>query len=194
MSTATGSPVAARTPLRRDPQNGMVGGVLAGLGARIAVDPVILRVSFVIGAVITGGLLILAYVVAWAALPVEGEEPTTLRSGRIPRVRSDWRVATGVGLLVLSILLAFRELGIWWSDALVWPLVLASFGAALLWGHFRSPSATRAPARAWADLYRGIFGVLFVIGAGLLFLAWNDFLGGLRDAAHLDAEEGRRST
>jgi signal transduction histidine kinase/phage shock protein PspC (stress-responsive transcriptional regulator) len=182
--------------------------VLAGLGARTAIDPVLLRIAFVIVAILTGGLLILAYVVAWAAIPVEGEPVS--RRARVPAFRSDWRVATGVGLLVLSILLAFRELGVWWSDALVWPLVLASFGAALLWGHFRSPAARDDAPPAWAagqaasvdagdasgtaagtehlgarvsDLYRGVFGVLFVIGAALLFLAWNDFLGGLRDAA-----------
>jgi phage shock protein PspC (stress-responsive transcriptional regulator) len=209
MSAATESS-ATRAPLRRDPQNGIVGGVLAGLGVRIGIDPVILRIGFVIGAVLSGGLVILAYVVAWAAIPAEGEASGATRYP-LPKVRSDWRVATGVGLLVLSIMLAFRELGVWWSDALAWPLVLAAFGAALLWGHFRSPGATgEAAPRAWAagepppvgtneaahagavdedstsriaDLYRGVFGVLFVIGAGLLFLSWNDFLGGLRDAA-----------
>jgi signal transduction histidine kinase len=210
MSAATGSS-ATKAPLRRDPRHGIVAGVLAGLAARIGIDPVILRIGFVIGAVLSGGLVILAYVVAWAALPAEGEAAGTAVRYRLPKVRSDWRVATGVGLLVLSILLAFRELGIWWSDALVWPLVLASFGAALLWGHFRAQESTgEATPRAWAagepapagsddgstaadgraearsrlaDLYRGVFGVLFVIGAGLLFLSSNNFLGGLRDAA-----------
>jgi signal transduction histidine kinase len=181
--------------------------VLAGLATRLRIDPVILRIGFVISAILSGGLALLAYVVAWAALPAEGEAGAMVRY-RLPKVRSDWRVAAGVGLLVLSILLAFRELGIWWSDALVWPLVLAAFGAALLWGHFRADESTGEPApRAWAagdtaaepsptatdgraearsrlaDLYRGVFGVLFVIGAGLLFLSWNDFLGGLRDTA-----------
>jgi signal transduction histidine kinase len=109
------------------------------------------------------------------------------------------------------VLLAFRELGLWWSDPLVWPLVLAAFGAALLWGRSRGvrdtedrerpPSATseppslppavgvgrvsppaRTPSR-FTDLYRGVFGVLFVIGAALLFLSSNHILGELRDAA-----------
>ena len=114
-------------------------------------------------------------------------------------------MAAGVGLLTLSALLAFRELGIWWSDALVWPLVLAAFGAALLWGRSATPARRRCrptgrrpapnrrgPARRHgraargsqlADLYRGVFGVLLVIGAALLFLSSNHILGGLRDAA-----------
>jgi phage shock protein PspC (stress-responsive transcriptional regulator)/anti-sigma regulatory factor (Ser/Thr protein kinase) len=209
MSAATGSPSAAGPSLRRDPHRGLVAGVLAGLGARTGIDPVILRVAFVIGAILSGGLLLLAYVVAWVVLPAGDAAQVPLARLDLSRVRSTWRVATGVGLLTLSALLAFRELGIWWSDALVWPLVLAAFGASLLWGRFRAagtarerterpwaagtppPSSTEtagvssgADARSrFADLYRGVFGVLFVLGAALLFLSWNDFLGGLRDAA-----------
>jgi phage shock protein PspC (stress-responsive transcriptional regulator) len=186
-----------------------VAGVLAGLGARTRIDPTILRIVFVIATVATSGLMLLAYVVAWAALPATGQEsPPVARFARLP-VRGDWRVAAGVGLLTLSVLLAFRQLGIWWSDALVWPLVLAAFGAALLWGRSRASSTDRGTAeRAWAgpeppeapagtsggsapapratplgDLYRGVFGVLLVIGAGLLFLSSNHILGGLREAA-----------
>ena len=155
-------------------------GVLAGLGRRIGVDPILLRIGFVIGAIMSGGLLLLAYVVAWAALPADDGTGSPLARFGLPSVRGNWQVAIGVGLLTLSALLAFRALGIWWSDALVWPLVLAAFGAALLWGRFRVPSAARSRV---IDLYRGVFGVLFVLGAALLFLSSNDILGGLRDAA-----------
>lgn len=155
-------------------------GVLAGLGRRIGVDPILLRIGFVIGAIMSGGLLLLAYVVAWAALPADDGTSSPLARFGLPSVRGNWQVAIGVGLLTLSALLAFRALGIWWSDALVWPLVLAAFGAALLWGRFRVPSAARSRV---IDLYRGVFGVLFVLGAALLFLSSNDILGGLRDAA-----------
>ena len=170
----------------------MVGGVLAGLAARTDVDPVLFRVAFVVAAVATGGLVLLAYLVAWAAIPAEGEEsPPVAQLGRLPRIRGDWRVAGGVGLLTLSVLLAFRELGIWWSDPWVWPLVLAAFGAALLWERSRptttaagrDPTAVARAGSSLADRYRGIFGVLLVIGAALHFHSSNDILGGLRDAA-----------
>lgn len=199
--------------LLRDTQRGLVGGVLAGLGGRLGVDPVILRVAFVIAAIATGGLALLAYLVAWAALPTAGGAAAPVaRVGGLPALRGDWRVAAGAGLLVLSALLAFRELGIWWSDALVWPLVLAAFGAAMLWGRSRLarpagdsaettwPSGQPRPAPAgeqvpagqsgaepagsrFAELYSGVFGVLLVAGAALLFLTSNDILGGLRDVA-----------
>jgi signal transduction histidine kinase len=165
----------------------MVGGVLAGLGSRTGIDPVLLRVAFVIAAVASGGLALLAYLVAWAALPASGDSSPRLRMARLVAFRGDWRVAAGVGLLTLSALLAFRELGIWWSDALVWPLVLAAFGAAVLWQRSRSgareaPAHSR-PAARLPEPYSGVFGVLLVLGAALLFLSSNDIFGGVRDAA-----------
>jgi signal transduction histidine kinase/phage shock protein PspC (stress-responsive transcriptional regulator) len=189
----------------------LVAGVLAGVAGRSGIDPVIVRVAFAVAVVASGGLALLAYLVAWAALPADDGEAAPLgRLVRVPGVRGDWRVAVGVGLLTLSVLLAFRQLGVWWSDALVWPLVLAAFGAALLWGRSRetgpgaaSPvsAASERPASATAralrhaapvsarpssrlaELYRGVFGVLLVFGAALLFLSSNNILGGVRDAA-----------
>src|SRR3954454_8166840 len=170
---------AARpSPLRRDARHGIVAGVLAGLGVRMRIDPVILRVAFVVAAIATGGLALLGYLVAWAAIPAAGEESAPIRALRLPQARTDWRVAVGVALLTLSALLGFRELGIWWSDALVWPLVLAAFGAAMLWGRTRKTEdpGVEADARSrsrFAELYSGVFGILLVVGAGLLFLSSN---------------------
>ena len=203
----------ASSQIRRDTGRALLGGVLAGVAGRAGVDPVIVRVAFAVTVVASGGLTLLAYLVAWAAMPATGgASPALARLTRMS-VRSRWRVAVGVGFLSLAALLAFRELGIWWSDALAWPLVLAAFGAALLWTRARgaeptttpTASAGRAPAdgdpapersapsdatapgapgsNRFADLYRGGFGVLLVIGAALLFLSSNHILGGLRDAA-----------
>lgn len=190
-------------PLTRDTRHGWVAGVLAGIGDRIGVDPLLLRIAFVVAAIATGGLLLLAYLIAWAALPAaEGGSAPVARFGRMTRGRGGWRVAVGAGLLTLSALLAFRQLGLWWSDALAWPLALAAFGVALLWGRSprrAAPSAERpaarisapptreAPARRarsrLAEEYSGAFGVLLVVGAALLFLSSNHVLGGVRDAA-----------
>jgi len=92
--------------------------------------------------------------------------------------------------MMLGALLAFRELGVWWSDALVWPLVLAAAGAALLWRQ-SGPAGPGEPAVAeprpggarMGDLYRGGFAVALVVGAALLFLSSNQVLGAARDAA-----------
>jgi phage shock protein PspC (stress-responsive transcriptional regulator)/signal transduction histidine kinase len=189
--------------LRRDPRAGVLGGVIAGLARHTGVDPVLLRVGFVLLVVVTGGLGLIAYAVAWALIPAgEGEGRVAGPRAVVPRIGpGSWKVAAGAGLLALAVLLVFRELGIWWSDGLVWPVVLAAAGAALLWWQSRSrqPRPTmvepRLPedrsgsapeprgTRAVPDLYRGGFGIALVLGAGLLFLSANDALGAARDVA-----------
>jgi signal transduction histidine kinase len=159
----------------------------------------------VIAVLFTGGLALVAYVFAWIAIPVDERQEAEARPGRrgerslasIPV--SNWRVAAGVGFLTLSFLLVLRELGIWWSDAIIWPAILAASGAALLWRQMRSLGgsagteertasetltaaeggtlATAPRRRNVADLYKGGFGIAMVMGAALLFLWANGALG-----------------
>jgi phage shock protein PspC (stress-responsive transcriptional regulator) len=55
--------------LYRDPEHRVLGGVCGGLGAYFNMDPVILRIIFVVLAFITTGAAILAYIVLWIAVP-----------------------------------------------------------------------------------------------------------------------------
>jgi signal transduction histidine kinase len=109
--------------------------------------------------------------------------------------RGSWRISTGIALLALSLLLVLRELGVWWSDALIWPVVLAAFGVALLWRLTRpaavdaaerpADAAGAAPTRR-RDARRASltgFGVALVLGAALLFLWANGALAGAGDVA-----------
>lgn len=68
----------SRPRLRRDPQTAVVAGVCSGLAQRLLVDPLVLRIAFVL-ATLAGGVGLAAYVVAWAAVPAaEG------RTGQLP--------------------------------------------------------------------------------------------------------------
>ena len=138
-TTAPASSPSAPPPVRRDLSRRVVGGVCSGIGRRLGIDPVILRVGFVAAAV-AGGVGFPLYAMAWAFVPAEGAERSA--AARIRGRRESWQAAAGAGLLVLSGLLVFRELGIWFSDALVWPVVVAASGAALIWR--QSTSATSA--------------------------------------------------
>jgi signal transduction histidine kinase len=70
------------------------------------------------------------------------------RRRRLPTGRGAVEVALGTGLLLLSVLLTFRALGLWFSDAIVWPLVLIASGAALIWRGSAAPRAVSAPPTA----------------------------------------------
>ena len=109
--------------------------------------------------------------------------------------RGSWRISIGIALLALSLLLVLRELGIWWSDALIWPVVLAAFGVALLWRLTRpaavdaaeppTDAAGATPTRR-RDARRASltgFGVALVLGAALLFLWANGALAGAGNVA-----------
>jgi signal transduction histidine kinase len=187
MSRVTAGAVSTPSPtvLRRDLDNRVIAGVCAGLGRRMGIDPVILRVAFVVAAA-AGGVGILLYGLAWLLIPADRVgRPST--AARVLPGRASWQVAAGVGLLVLALLLFLREAGIWFNDALVWPVVLAATGTALIWHRSTAvrPRATRVRGlpRPAEPVTRGrvLLGASLVVGAALLFLLWNDALGAARD-------------
>jgi signal transduction histidine kinase len=182
--------------MRRDRAAGWLGGVCAGIARRYGIDAALVRVAFVI-ATAAGGLGIFLYALAWLVMPA-GESQ---RRRRLPTGRGAIEVAAGTGLLLMSVLLGFRELGIWFSDAVVWPLVLIASGAALIW----RGSATAAPApeepataplvraeaeervagpqvrRAAVAMSRTGVGIALVIAAGFVFLQASGALSAARD-------------
>jgi signal transduction histidine kinase len=69
----------------------------------------------------------------------------------IAGVCSGWQVAIGMGLLVFGGMLAVRKSGLWFGDALVWPVVLAAGGAALIWRQSQAGAGdeTRPAPSTW---------------------------------------------
>ena len=197
----------AATPLRelrRDPANGMLAGVCEGIGKRLDIDPLLLRIVFGATA-LASGLGIAAYLLAWWLLPVEGADAATVSAAErrgARNKRAALEVGLGVGFLVVSILLTFREIGLPFSDVLTWPLVLVGAGGALIWrqsvgrpGGARpavtstSVAAASAPAALQLDdtvsesgpavISRIGIGVTLVLTAAVVFL---QFTGALRAA------------
>lgn len=58
-----------RRRLYRDPDHRVIGGVCGGLGAYFNMDPVVLRIIFVVLLFATSGAAILAYIILWIAVP-----------------------------------------------------------------------------------------------------------------------------
>ncbi|HEY8584839.1 MAG TPA: ATP-binding protein [Capillimicrobium sp.] len=105
-----------------------------------------------------------------------------------PQRAGDARQSIGVGLLVIAALLALRQLGVWSSDALVWPIALTAGGLTLLWR--RSASGSASPRASLATLRsalpettlnaRTAAGAALVFGGGIAFLAAADALAEAR--------------
>ena len=195
-----------REPLRRELEGRVLGGVCAGVARRLGVDPLVVRVAFIAAAAVGFGIPL--YALAWLVIPAGVGGSTAPR--RLATGRGSVEVALGVALLVLSALLAFRELGLWFSDAVVWPLVLVAAGGALLWRQSAGraePAArdagTEIPPRAGAAaaatvaaaptaaaetvreraavVSRTSLGVALVIAAGVVFLQATGALSAARD-------------
>ncbi len=174
---------AVRSGFQRRRDGQVVAGVASGLGARLGVDPILIRIGFAVLA-FAGGAGVLLYGLLWAAIPREGDAAVRLRR---PATAQQ---SVALALIVLGILLVLRAVGLWFGDALVGPVVLAAAGSAVLWA--RSDDQQRA---SWARMggrvptgaveraaagpvspIRVVIGTLLVAGAGIGFIAANDAL------------------
>jgi len=173
----------------------LIAGVCSGLAEALHVDPIIVRAAFII-LTVAGGFGIPLYLVLWWFM----REPDGSRGIRLDHVHlstGDLRQPVAVGLVVGGTLLLLRSLGLWFSDAVVWPITLAGFGVALLWARTGDEdrarltrAANRLPGRPFEALAGGrqsllrlgLGAVLVLAGLGA-FLAANDALAAARQVA-----------
>jgi signal transduction histidine kinase len=107
-----------------------VAGVCAGVARRLGIDPIVVRVIVVVTAAF-GGAGVALYALGWAFIAAPERTEGTARALRTRT--GSWRVGAGVALLALSALLFLREAGLLFAEEVVWPLVLAAGGVALVW-------------------------------------------------------------
>lgn len=152
--------------LYRSRSDRMIAGVCGGLGEYLAVDPVWLRLFFVLLLFATG-FGFWAYLIMWIIVPDQGREGATpgdtvqanvqemadrardlgqsvQRGLRGDRSSSEagptsGSVVVGVAFVVLGAFLMLNQLNIaWWPQwGVVWPLLIIFVGAALLFSRLR---------------------------------------------------------
>ena len=174
-----------RIPARftRSRTDRVLAGVCGGTARALGVDPLVLRVA-IVALTVAGGTGALLYVLAWLFLPEEGSD----RSLAVAAVRDpgrDLAEVLAIGSIALGAILLVRATGIWFSDAFVWPLLLAGVGLAVIWrqaGADERSSLLRVVdlRRRRAALARVAGGVvLVVLGVGA-FLAASDAFSAVR--------------
>lgn len=151
--------------LYRSSTDRVIAGVCGGLGEYLALDPLLVRVFFVVFALGANGVGILLYLALWAVLPTRASGAATLgsrvetgthemadrasqmgaelaqaASARDPRLIS-W---IGAGLVLVGAVMFLRSLGLSWLSWLdfdvLWPLLLIVGGLVLLFRRGRSAS------------------------------------------------------
>jgi len=189
-----------RTRLRRlsrSRTDRLLGGVCGGIARATGVDPLVVRVA-VVALTVAGGTGALVYIAAWLLLPEEGSEHSLAHAAATERGR-DLGEVLAIGSIVLGVILLVRATGIWFSDAFVWPLLLAGVGLAVIWRQAgdddrssflrvveRWPRPGMGPAPApdlrsrRAALARVALGVALVVSGVGAFLAASDAFSAVR--------------
>lgn len=122
---------SARTPrLMRSRTDRVLGGVAGGIGQHLGIDPVIVRLVFVV-LVLAGGSGLLAYLIAWIVIPEAPKDAEPAPARPVAAGDSTARIA-GLGLIALGALLLAERLLPAFSWRLVAPLLLIVLGILLL--------------------------------------------------------------
>ena len=126
-------PVEAPRPvLRRSRDDRVIAGVCGGLGRYFGIDPVILRLVFVV-LLLAGGSGILLYGVGWIAIPEERPGDELGAAVREGERRGGGAEVIGIALVVLGAFFLLREA---FPDAFdsdyVWPVLLIVIGLVVL--------------------------------------------------------------
>ena len=125
--------------LKRSSINKVIGGVCGGLGDYFDVDPVFVRILFVLLAVSTG-IGIIAYFVAWIIMPKDEETVETVSAnGNSKQVKSEkkeytsWnRYLPGLVLIGIGLILLAKDNLFWFNWEEFWPLALIIIGVVLI--------------------------------------------------------------
>jgi phage shock protein C len=121
-------PDGGQRVVRRSRSERVVAGVCGGIGRYLGVDPVLLRIAFVILA-LANGLGVIAYVIAWVAIP---EERRGQPLGPAPQPRRETgRLVLGGALVVLGLVLLLDRLAPR-LDELFWPVAVVAVGVAVM--------------------------------------------------------------
>ncbi len=151
-------PTRPRTRLNqvtRRSKGRVVAGVAGGIGDALQIDPVLVRLAFVV-LTLASGLGAILYGLLWVVLPQRSAD------GQVRRIRSldsDTDVTRGLafGSIVLGVVLLVRRTGVWFPDGLIWPTVLTAAGIAMIWR--RVPGTSDPQERLRGVSERGIAGV-----------------------------------
>jgi len=168
-----------RLRFARSREDVLLGGVAGGIGERLGVDPVVVRIGFVVLSY-TGALGVIAYLVAWT-FSLDPRDPHAPR----PRPRSSTQ-SLAFGTLTLGVVLLLRSSGLWFGDSVGIPLLIAAAGAGVVFVGTARESGPRWRPAAFREVPAGrpplislFVGGALVVGGVTWFLLINDSIQGM---------------
>jgi signal transduction histidine kinase len=163
----------SRPRLERSRRDRVIGGVAAGIGHHLGVEPTTVRVAFVLLS-LAFGFGIVVYLLTWLLAPLEAAEPTANPVAR--RVfRPSLSQALGAALILVGVVIVLFVSGFWFGEAFAWPVTLGAIGFAILWARSgedrRGRSAVDVVISGRRSITRVAIGSLLILGAMTIFLA-----------------------
>ncbi|HEX3750755.1 MAG TPA: PspC domain-containing protein [Streptosporangiaceae bacterium] len=116
-------------PMQRSREDRLIGGVSGALAARWGRDPMLIRLGFALAGLLTVGVPV--YLIAWAILPLAGEDTTIISRARTDKAGIAQAFALGTVLIVLYLVLS--ALGVNWLGSVAWALIIGAVGMVLIW-------------------------------------------------------------
>jgi signal transduction histidine kinase len=120
-----------RGPFRRAREGKLAGGIAAAVADRTGVDVTLVRIIFVVATLLSSGIVLTLYVLAWLLLPRTDEHDTI--AARALEDRRGIMLGLGVGSVLAVLLLVISMLGEGWLGLPAWPLVISAAGLVLIW-------------------------------------------------------------
>jgi phage shock protein C len=132
--------------LKRSRTERILGGVCGGLARWLGIDPIFVRLLFVVLAAASGSGVGI-YILLWIIIPEEGMADSVSISERARDMGGDVQSVfskpnpkmyqyLGIGLIVLGGIIFLEKLNLpwlgWFSDNLIWALLIIVAGVALL--------------------------------------------------------------
>jgi signal transduction histidine kinase len=139
-------------PLRRDPEDGLVAGVAAGLAARTGFEVTLVRLAIVVASLISFGFVAVAYVAMWLMVPAKATDTSIWSAARTDR--RGMALAAGLASLLFVLILVAKVFGSGLLGAVEWPLILCTAGLVLIWRN--APPAEQAAMRHVAEPLLGL--------------------------------------
>jgi signal transduction histidine kinase len=160
-------------------------GTAAATAALLRVNPVVVRLGFVLLA-IAGGWGVLLYLAAWGAFVFAVAPPPARPSDESADPRRD----LGAGLVVIGLVIQARLWGFAFSDVVVWPVAVLLVGLAVGWRRLgtvevaelieaEETDARTTALRIVAGGVLAVGGLVSIVGAHLTMSEWARTMVGL---------------
>ncbi len=186
----------------RSPEDRFLGGVAAGLGEHLGIDPMPVRIGFLVASLF-GGFGVVLYLALWMVLPAgthlddsaPGLGAATRQGKRQGRTRRLEDVGPLVAIAVVGVGILVLAHGWIGGSILFWPVLLAVLGIVVLWRQADDAQRERwVDASGRVDLLRALVGrggaasyarlaggVVLVLAAIVLFALQTGQPGALMD-------------